>query len=78
MAEPKKRLTSARSGKRRSHLASKPIKLAKCPKCNDPIIPHRVCKTCGYYKEKDILEIERKEREKAERKKQAEADENQQ
>jgi len=75
MAEPKKRLTSARSGNRRSHLAAKPIKLSKCAKCNEPIIPHRVCKVCGTYKGKDILELERKEREKAERRKKAEADE---
>lgn len=72
MAEPKKRLTSARSGKRRSHLASKPIKLAKCAKCNEPILPHRVCKVCGHYKGNDVLELERKERAKAERRKESE------
>ena len=74
MAEPKKRLTSARSGNRRSHLAAKPVKLSKCAKCNEPIIPHRVCKVCGFYKGNDILELERYEREKAERRKKTEAD----
>lgn len=75
MAEPKKRSTSTRSGHRRSHLAAKPIKLAKCAKCGEPIIPHRVCKVCGTYKGKDILELARYEKEKAERRKAAEAEE---
>ena len=57
MAEPKKRLTSTRSGNRRSHLALKKIKLAKCPKCDDPIMPHTVCKTCGYYNGEKIIEV---------------------
>lgn len=69
MAEPKKRHTSARSGNRRSHLAVVEKGLQNCPKCNAKIIPHRVCSNCGYYKGQDVLEIERLEKEKAERRK---------
>jgi large subunit ribosomal protein L32 len=75
MAEPKKRHTSTRSGNRRSHLAIKSKSLQNCPKCNEKIIPHRVCKNCGYYNGIDILELERKEKEKKERRKQEEEDE---
>jgi large subunit ribosomal protein L32 len=64
MAEPKKRLTSTRSGNRRSHLALKKLKLATCPKCNEPIVSHRVCPTCGTYKGEQILNVELKNKKK--------------
>jgi len=50
MAMPKKRMTSTRSGNRRSHHALKPIKLAMCPKCKQAVLPHCVCENCGTYK----------------------------
>lgn len=57
MAEPKKRLTSTRSGNRRSHLALKKMKLATCPKCDEPITSHTLCKVCGTYKGEKIIEV---------------------
>lgn len=69
MAEPKKRLTSHRSGNRRSHLALKATSLGTCPKCKMKIKPHFVCANCGFYNGKDVLELDRLEREKKERKK---------
>lgn len=75
MAEPKKRLTSARSGARRSHIKAKKISLANCPKCKFPLVPHRVCQNCGFYKGNDILKLEEKARAKEERRKTREAEE---
>lgn len=72
MAEPKKRLTSARSGNRRSHLAFKVKSLSTCPQCKSPIVSHQVCKNCGYYKGIDVLEIEKKQQEKEARRKERE------
>jgi len=72
MAEPKKRLTSTRSGNRRSHLAAKPKNLAICANCKKPVVPHLVCANCGFYKGQDVLEIEKKQKEKAARKKERE------
>ena len=69
MAEPKKRLTSARSGARRSHLAKKAKGLISCPKCKATIPAHQVCAKCGFYNGQDVLELERKEKEKAQRRK---------
>jgi len=69
MAEPKKRLTSTRSGNRRSHLAKKAKTLTNCQKCQSPALAHRVCAECGYYKGDDVLQLERKEQEKKERQK---------
>lgn len=75
MAEPKKRLTSSRSGSRRSHLQKKPTTLSTCQKCHSKTLPHRVCLTCGYYRGKDILKLDQKAKEKEDRRKQREAEE---
>jgi len=64
MAEPKKRLTSTRSGNRRSHLALKAAKLGKCPKCKEPIPSHQVCQICGTYKGEVVIELEKKNKKK--------------
>jgi len=39
----------------RSHEALKVKKAPTCPKCNNPIKPHRACSECGYYKGKQIM-----------------------
>ena len=75
MAEPKKRLTSTRSGNRRSHIKAKKIILNYCPKCKSPVMSHRVCQNCGFYKGKDILKIEEKLRAKEDRRKAHEKEE---
>ncbi|MDR3012084.1 MAG: 50S ribosomal protein L32 [Chitinispirillales bacterium] len=49
MAEPKKRQSPSRTGKRRSHLALKPMNPATCSHCKQPKAAHRVCGNCGYY-----------------------------
>ncbi len=72
MAEPKKRLTSTRSGNRRSHLIKKSKSFAICSKCKEKIIPHKVCPFCGYYNNEDILKLEEKTKTKEEKKKKAE------
>jgi len=57
MAEPKKRLTSTRSGNRQSKDALKARSLVFCTKCKSKILPHRVCPNCGYYKGEKILKL---------------------
>ena len=57
MAEPKKRLTSTRSGNRQSHDALKGRSFAICAHCKEKIVPHTVCKNCGYYGDKKILDL---------------------
>lgn len=29
-----------------------------CPNCEAPMIPHRVCGSCGYYKGRSVLKTE--------------------
>lgn len=64
MAEPKKRLTSTRSGNRRSHLSLKKIHPNKCQKCEEPIKPHHVCGFCGTYNGKQVINIGKEKKKK--------------
>ncbi len=69
MAEPKKRMTSTRTGNRQSHDRLKTTGLIICSKCKSRIKPHRVCPNCGYYKgkktvmDKKDLQIKKKKEE---------------
>lgn len=57
MAEPKKRMTSTRSGNRQSHDALKTKPFVICAHCKKAIRPHTVCANCGFYKNKKILAL---------------------
>ena len=56
MANPKRRHSSARRDRRRSHdaLASPPRSL--CPQCGEAKRPHRACPTCGHYRDREVIE----------------------
>lgn len=60
MGMPKKRLTSTRSGNRRSHLGLSTVSLAKCEKCHEPVQPHTVCPNCGTYRGRVIIDLDKK------------------
>ncbi len=71
MAVPKKKHTKTRRNKRRANKALKKIKLAFCPKCKEPILPHHFCPFCGTYKGKEVIDVmaklSKKERKKKEK-----------
>lgn len=46
---PVKHHTKGKVGRRRSHLARKPVNVAVCVKCNAPKLSHSACTNCGYY-----------------------------
>lgn len=65
-ALPKRKLSKARKGRRRSHLALVPQGLALCPQCRNPKLPHHVCPTCGSYNGRQVVKIKStKERQQA-------------
>lgn len=49
MGVPKRRVSHARQGERRSHLAIDLPNLEECPHCHEQKRQHRVCPNCGYY-----------------------------
>jgi len=57
-ALPKRKISKARKGERRSHLHVVTLTLVECPSCHNPMPPHRVCPTCGKYRGRDVLHLE--------------------
>lgn len=42
---------------RRAHHFVKPTQIQYCTRCEQPILPHRVCASCGYYQGRDAVEV---------------------
>jgi len=64
VALPKRRHSKQRGKKRRTHWKVARPNLSICPQCKQPKLPHRICKVCGYYDGKQIIEIKVKEKKK--------------
>jgi large subunit ribosomal protein L32 len=58
MAVPKRKISKTRKRKRRAHSRIKAPGLARCPRCGEPVMPHRACPHCGYYKDTKVIETE--------------------
>jgi len=69
MPNPKRRHSQQRGRKRRTFYIVKTKNLSKCPQCEKPKLPHRICPHCGYYKGKAMVIIKTKEEKKKEREK---------
>ncbi|MCS7201131.1 MAG: 50S ribosomal protein L32 [Patescibacteria group bacterium] len=69
MIVPAKRLSRARSHKRRFQKEKiKLPQLQKCKNCSALILPHRVCPECGFYRGRFIMSFKKenkKEKKKA-------------
>ena len=72
MAVPKQRHTKSRRNKRRAQIFLKAPIFAKCPKCAKPVLSHIVCKNCGYYKGREIIDVLKKLTKKEKKNKQKE------
>ncbi len=57
MAMPKKRMSHMRSGTRRSQIKPHLSGMVFCPKCHSPRLLHTVCKVCGTYRGRVVLNV---------------------
>ena len=57
MAVPKKKVSKSRRDMRRSHHALKSPARVECPNCGELKRPHHVCEGCGYYREREVVEV---------------------
>lgn len=56
---PKKRHTRGRRDRRRSQTFKiKARQLVECSRCHEPRLPHRACPSCGFYKDRIVVETE--------------------
>ncbi len=59
MAVPKYKTSKARSRRRRSiNMKMGVDTLVSCTNCGNKIMRHRVCPKCGFYRGKQIIELE--------------------
>ena len=58
MAVPKRKWSKARTGKRKSQWKLTAPAMVRCPQCHGYKMPHKVCPECGYYKGKEIINVE--------------------
>ncbi len=52
---PKNKSSKSRRDKRRANWKMDVPTLVNCSKCNELMVPHRVCKACGSYNKKEII-----------------------
>ncbi len=59
MAVPKRKTSKSKKNMRRAsaYKLSKTT-LVECSQCHEMKEPHRVCRSCGYYKNREVIEVE--------------------
>ncbi len=60
MGVPKKRTSKMRRDRRRAgnNKLKVAVQVILCPKCKEPILPHRACAACGYYRGREVIAVE--------------------
>ncbi len=55
MPVPKRKTSKSRRDKRSACKFIRPKAFSMCSQCAEPIVPHIVCGSCGYYKGRKIM-----------------------
>jgi large subunit ribosomal protein L32 len=55
MAHPKRKISKTRRDKRRTHYKATAANVSNCSNCGAPILHHRVCGECGFYRGKEAV-----------------------
>ena len=56
MGVPKRKTSKQRRNQRSSTRGIIPGPVMACLTCQAPVTPHQICKTCGYYKGRKIIQ----------------------
>jgi len=56
MPHPKRKISNQRRDKRRTHDKVIAPTVSLCSNCGAPVLYHRVCPECGYYRGKQAIE----------------------
>jgi large subunit ribosomal protein L32 len=54
---PKKKTSTSRKRRRRSHLGMSVPALVSCPQCRSPRPAHQACPVCGTYRGREVLAV---------------------
>ncbi|MFP6564709.1 MAG: 50S ribosomal protein L32 [Myxococcota bacterium] len=55
MAVPKQKTSKAKRDSRRAHDALPAPTRSRCPQCEAPKLPHRICSACGTYRDRKVI-----------------------
>jgi large subunit ribosomal protein L32 len=60
MGVPKKRTSKMRRDSRRAanNKLGAVVQVIQCAKCKEPVLPHRACTACGYYKGREVVAVD--------------------
>jgi large subunit ribosomal protein L32 len=58
MPVPKRRTSKRVKNQRRSHDGLSRPQWSTCAKCGETVLPHRICKNCGSYRGRVVIETE--------------------
>jgi len=58
MIEPKRKISKQRSRTRRANWKISAPGVVECPQCHAQKLAHRVCKKCGYYDGRQVVNAE--------------------
>ena len=56
MAVPKKKMSRSRTRRRKAQWKVEAPHLVPCQQCGAKHVPHRVCKSCGSYNSREVIE----------------------
>jgi large subunit ribosomal protein L32 len=58
MGLPKRKTSHSKRNKRRAHDALVAPQWVTCNQCGEPVLLHRICGACGYYRGRQIIAVE--------------------
>ncbi|HKA55360.1 MAG TPA: 50S ribosomal protein L32 [Candidatus Binatia bacterium] len=61
MGLPKRKTSKSKRNQRRSHDALAAPQWLSCPQCGEPVVPHRICAACGYYRGRQVITVAEEE-----------------
>jgi len=56
MAVPKRKTSKSKRNSRRAHAKVSGPNLSACPQCGEAKLQHHVCKSCGFYNGRTVIE----------------------
>jgi len=58
VAVPKRKKSRSRTRHRKAQWLRTPLPpMASCKRCKSPVQPHTVCAVCGYYKDRQVIQV---------------------
>lgn len=58
MGNPKRKFSKSRRDKRAAQWKLERPDLGECPRCHEPVVSHRACPNCGYYRGREVIRME--------------------